>query len=279
MFDELRTYTPSRLGGIVDVIAQARIGDTSQKAWILPNGSVEIAFFLDGARINAFHMGDDARSERGSRRSFSLLFGASTKPQVVVSPGTRAVIVMMAPIAARLLFGVPASEVHNRTMEPLMIQGDLAMIEDRLNSLPSFPKRAHFLEDYLLQRLQKQSEFPPFVSFTQHAQHVLRDADPFWMSKTLVDRSGYSKVHMNRLAKEWLGTTLHRYESLFRFRGALGLMQGDNVNLASVAADAGYHDQAHFTHRFKQYSGLTPSEYLMVPKVGMDTLLFEKLPA
>jgi len=279
VFDDLQTYTPSRLGGIVDVIAQARVGDTSQKAWIMPGGAVEIAFFLDGANIEAFHMGDDAPSERGSRSCFSMLFSASTKPQVVVTPKTRVMIVMMAPIAARLLFGIPASELQNRSMEPVMIQGDLAMIEDRLNTLPSFAERAQFLEMYFLERLRGQSEIPPFVSFTRHAQQVLREEDSFWLSKTLVDRSGYSQVHMNRLAKEWLGTTLHRYESLFRFRDSLSLMQNRSANLATVAAEAGYHDQAHFTHKFKLYSGLTPSEYLSASKIGMDTLIFDELPA
>ena len=49
--------------------------------------------------------------------------------------------------------------------------------------------------------------------------------------------------------------------------------------MATVAAEAGYHDQAHFTHKFKLYSGLTPSEYLSASKIGMDTLIFDELPA
>ena len=279
MFDDFQAYEPLRLGGVVDVIAEAHVGHTSQKAWIMPGGMVEIAFFLDGAHIDAFYMGDDDLCQRGSRTSFSLLFSAATKPQVVVTPNTRVIIVMMAPIAARLLFGLPASELHNRTIEPTMIKDDLAMIEDRLNTLPSFSTRAQFLEEYLLKRLREQPKIPPFVSFARHAQQFLREGDAFWMSKTLVDRSGYSEVHMNRLAKEWLGTTLHRYESLFRFRDALTLLQGKDANLAQVAVDSGYHDQAHFTHRFKRYSGLTPAEYLRASKVGMDTLIYDELPA
>ncbi|KRO35685.1 MAG: hypothetical protein ABR57_01525 [Acidimicrobium sp. BACL17 MAG-120924-bin0] len=279
MFDDLKVHVPPSLGGVVDVIVEAHLGDYVKRAWIMPNGSVEVAFFLDGANVEGFYMGDDTASERGSRRSFSLLFGAQTKPQVVKAPKTRVVIVMMSPIAAKLLFGIPASEVHNRTIEPTMIQGDLAMIEDKLNSLPSFSERAHFLETYLLQRLRAQSDIPPFVSFMRHGQHALQGSDPFWMSKTLIDKSGYSSVHMNRLAKIWLGTTLNRYEALFRFREALDRIQAPEVNLAQVAAECGYHDQAHFTHSFKKYSGLTPSEYRAAPKVGIDTLFFEELPA
>ena len=153
------------------------------------------------------------------------------------------------------------------------------MIEDQLNTLPTFMERAQFLERYLLRRLRRHSDIPPFISFTHHAQHVLREADPFWMTKTLIGRSGYSAVHMNRLAKIWLGTTLNRYEALFRFRDALGRMQAPELNLAEVAAECGYHDQAHFTHSFKEFSGLTPSAYRAASKVGVDTLFFEKLPA
>ncbi len=279
MFDELQAYVPRSLGGVVDVIAEARTGTGVKRAWIMPNGSVEIAFFLDGAQVDGFYMGDDDPSERGSRSSFSLLFGASTKPQVVIAPDTHVMIAMMAPIAARLIFGIPASAIHNRTIEPTMIRGDLGMIEDQLNTLPTFMERAQFLERYLLRRLRRHSDIPPFISFTHHAQQVLREADPFWMTKTLIDKSGYSSVHMNRLAKIWLGTTLNRYEALFRFRDALGRMQAPELNLAEVAAECGYHDQAHFTHSFKEFSGLTPSAYRAASKVGVDTLFFEKLPA
>lgn len=278
MFKEFQTYVPRVLGGLVDVIAEAHTERSLKKAWIMPGGGVEIAFFLDGATIESFFMGDDAPAERGSRSSFSLLFGASTKPQVVVAPESRCVIVMMAPIAARLIFGIPASEIHNRTVEPTMIQRDLAMIEDRLNAKASFNERAKFLEGYFLERLRGQMDGPPFVSLARHAQQVLLGADPFWLSRALIDRTGYSAVHVNRLSKEWLGTTVDRYEALFRFRKALTLMQADDVSMAAVAATAGYHDQAHFTNRFKQYSGLTPSEYLLAPKAGMDTLILDGLP-
>ena len=117
MFDDLKVHVPPSLGGVVDVIVEAHLGDYVKRAWIMPNGSVEVAFFLDGANVEGFYMGDDTASERGSRRSFSLLFGAQTKPQVVKAPKTRVVIVMMSPIAAKLLFGIPASEVHNRTID------------------------------------------------------------------------------------------------------------------------------------------------------------------
>ena len=47
MFVEFQAYVPRSLGGVVDAIAEARTGTRAKRAWIMPNGAVEIAFFLD----------------------------------------------------------------------------------------------------------------------------------------------------------------------------------------------------------------------------------------
>jgi methylphosphotriester-DNA--protein-cysteine methyltransferase len=50
---------------------------------------------------------------------------------------------------------------------------------------------------------------------------------------------------------------------VFRFQRALQAMaQPAARDLTGLALDAGYYDQAHFNHEFRQFSGLTPTEYL-----------------
>jgi AraC-like DNA-binding protein len=48
----------------------------------------------------------------------------------------------------------------------------------------------------------------------------------------------------------------------FRLQDALQALEtGLNVNLAALAQDLGYFDQAHFTRDFKQITGVTPGRY------------------
>jgi AraC-like DNA-binding protein len=48
----------------------------------------------------------------------------------------------------------------------------------------------------------------------------------------------------------------------FRLQDALQALEtGLNVNLAALAQDLGYFDQAHFTRDFKQITGATPGRY------------------
>jgi transcriptional regulator GlxA family with amidase domain len=68
-----------------------------------------------------------------------------------------------------------------------------------------------------------------------------------------------------------MGLSLEKTLALKRYRKALRLVNSP-MPLADVAAAAGYFDQAHFTHRFSEYSGISPSNYRHTPRTGADTL-------
>ena len=263
-------YFPQELAGIVHFIGELR-QDRQSRALIMPNGSVEIAFFLERDQTTEFYLGDDSPSDRTQRNEFSLVFSVANRPQIVAGRRIHVILAMMTPAAAMLIFGIPASELANRTVAPMHLGIDVRPLEDLLKTLPNFTVRARAIESWLATRLRAAEGVPEFLSFRRKFVDLFRDGRKVPEVDQMMDLTGYSGAHANRLAKQWLGTSLSRHAALRRYRKALELLNGP-MSLAEVAAEAGYFDQAHFTHRFIEHSGISPGQYRLTRRTGADTL-------
>ena len=74
--------------------------------------------------------------------------------------------------------------------------------------------------------------------------------------------AGLSKFHFSRLFKDAIGLTPHKYVMKRRIeQAARRLSQGDS-EIAQVAHQFGFTDQAHFTRVFKQMKGTTPKRFI-----------------
>jgi AraC-like DNA-binding protein len=72
--------------------------------------------------------------------------------------------------------------------------------------------------------------------------------------------SGVGLFHLIRLFQKHLGLTPYSYLTQVRIAKSRQLLRlGEPV--AQVALDVGFADQAHFTKRFKQFTGTTPALY------------------
>jgi AraC-like DNA-binding protein len=74
---------------------------------------------------------------------------------------------------------------------------------------------------------------------------------------------GWSRRHLAVRFREELGMAPKALARLLRFERAVKrLRAGDE--LADLALDAGYYDQAHFNRDFRAFAGTTPTQYLAV---------------
>jgi AraC-like DNA-binding protein len=49
---------------------------------------------------------------------------------------------------------------------------------------------------------------------------------------------------------------------ILRFDRAVQRLRADHPDFAQIAIDCGYYDQAHFNREFREFSGMTPSQFL-----------------
>jgi transcriptional regulator GlxA family with amidase domain len=81
--------------------------------------------------------------------------------------------------------------------------------------------------------------------------------------------SGLSRRRFIEVFAEEVGFTPKLYLRLMRFNRVLDRVFGaTNVDWSEVAYLHGYADQPHFNREFREFSGLTPSQYLARPGQG-----------
>ena len=267
--NSIQTYIPKSLFGIVDVIVQFK-SDEAQSFKVLPNGKIELQFILEGTE--GFQNRLDESHNRHS--TFVDLFSATNLPHFPTFRKLNMILVILSPIAAKLIFGIPANSIKNSRIVPDRLKNELNQIQDRLNSLNSFQEKAKFLEVLFLKKVQESPEAYMMNRLLQDI-HVMQNAKQTWWKTTSLnlDHINFSKSHFHRLCNDWLGMPYKTHLQLQQFRQAAFAI-GDQKTLTHVALEYNYYDQAHFNRKFQQFANMNPNAYKNAIKVDHgETLL------
>ena len=267
--NSIQTYIPKSLFGIVDVIVQFK-SDEAQSFKVLPNGKIELQFILEGTE--GFQNRLDESHNRHS--TFVDLFSATNLPHFPTFRKLNMILVILSPIAAKLIFGIPANSIKNSRIVPDRLKNELNQIQDRFNSLNSFQEKAKFLEVLFLKKVQESPEAYMMNRLLQDI-HVMQNAKQTWWKTTRLnlDHINFSKSHFHRLCNDWLGMPYKTHLQLQQFRQAAFAI-GDQKTLTHVALEYNYYDQAHFNRKFQQFANMNPNAYKNAIKVDHgETLL------
>jgi len=72
---------------------------------------------------------------------------------------------------------------------------------------------------------------------------------------------GVHPTHLARTFKKHYRTTVGEYLRALRLDWATRQLSETETSIAEVAAAAGFYDQSHFSHLFKQHTGFSPAEF------------------
>jgi AraC family transcriptional regulator len=78
---------------------------------------------------------------------------------------------------------------------------------------------------------------------------------------TLADELDLHRVHLATTFRRVTGYSVGDYVRQCRLRCARARLHDVRASLSSIALDAGFSDQSHFTRTFKRFVGMTPTEF------------------
>jgi AraC-like DNA-binding protein len=198
----------------------------------------------------------------GSNHSGGWLSGLQRRYLLIEThEGSHFVAARMKPWGAWRLLREPMREVSCRV--PLLdeLWGDsIHRLGQRLAEAPNLYARFDLLELHLRQRLDHRARSDDYVV---EATRLMQRNQGRLRIDSLCRELGTSRVSLSRKFAEQVGLTPKTYARVVRISA---LMQRLSVtgpeNWAALAADFGYHDQAHLNHDFQEFCGHSPNEYL-----------------
>jgi AraC-like DNA-binding protein len=192
----------------------------------------------------------------------AFVVGSHTRPALTAFAGHQhGVQVDLTPEGACALLGGSLRHLTDRAVpvEEVLGRGGAEVVA-RLADSRSWARRFAVL-DHVIGVQQSQARLDPDVRWVWQqliVSHGKARIEP------LVVEIGWSRRHFTRKFEQQIGLQPKAVARLARFEYALELMRrtGDDPSLATVAANAGYFDQAHFNRDFRAFSGCTPTQHL-----------------
>lgn len=79
----------------------------------------------------------------------------------------------------------------------------------------------------------------------------------------LAENMNYSERHISRIFQETMGISPKNFARIVRFQNVIEtILCSSPHQMSDYFIDLGYSDQAHFQREFKQYSGMTPKNFM-----------------
>jgi AraC family transcriptional regulator len=158
-------------------------------------------------------------------------------------------------LAALLMADPGARASHEQLLGDLMI----AVIERftrwrTLSPLPGDLDRGRNRLDWRIMRMVRQIRLDP---------NIARDVN------ALAKESGLSRAHFYRLFEQSTRMTPHVYLNLLRTELAVASVVQSEASLSAVGGQLGFTAPGHFTRFFRDHTGVNPSEFRQVARIGL----------
>jgi AraC-like DNA-binding protein len=193
------------------------------------------------------------------RRFTSFVAGLHDAPTLTEHAGEgHGIEAYLTPLGARRLLGLPMGELTRQVVElEDLIGAEAGELAERLYEAPDWPARFAMLERAIAARVLDAPTIAPELEWAWRRLMETGGAAPVG---ALAQELGRSRRHLAATFREQIGMPPKALARLLRFERAVDRLRG-GADLAELALDCGYYDQAHFNRDFRQFAGCTPTEY------------------
>lgn len=213
----------------------------------LPSGTMQLLINLDA----------DVMHSQDQIVDGAALQGASSRPSIIDSAEQRAILwVGFRPGGSVPFFAPPASAMRDDLVPLDALWGRVgATLRERLLEARTPMRKFRTIEAVLLSQASSLAPDPAIARIASELHSGTPVSD-------VADGLGWTSRRLLRHSSAQLGLTPKRFAGVRRFQRVLREAAGGApIDWTRIAADAGYHDQAHLIHDFRRFAGMCPTEY------------------
>ncbi len=223
---------------------------------IVPDGCIEIVFDL-ADRFRQYDAFGDSEIQP------EVLIAGQQKAGVLIGPTGNVSLfgVRFWPAGARHFFESDVNEFSGRIIDLSLIWGpSVRLVAERLAEAGSFAQKVRIVEMELISRLHERHGSQTAVD---HAISLIMAGAGLSSIPKIARMAAISERSLERKFRHAVGLSPKSYSRIVRFQRVLHSVEaGDEVDVSDTAVKFGYYDQSHLINDFRQFSRLTPKEYL-----------------
>jgi AraC-like DNA-binding protein len=191
----------------------------------------------------------------------AFIGGFSIGPTTVAYGTQRdGLFVHLKPNGVFALFGIRALELSSRPVDLSLILGSkFPSFIDPLVVVSGWSERFAILDQFFLETFKPVDTCPELA----WAWNRLIEARGYMPIDQLAAAVGWSRQHLAKRFRHEFGTSPKTAARIFRFENAVRLLKTEQMGLAEVAAECGFHDQAHMTLEWNAMAGCSPKNWIV----------------
>lgn len=240
---------------------------------LLPNGSVELIINLKEDATRTYDRRDNVKF---TSMPGSIVTGMHTEFFVIDTSEQELVLGVHFKAGGAFPFlGLPAGELLNLhvALEDLWGHSAVNELRELLLAAATVAEKFRIVEQHLLRIIYRpfKSSFIKMQSNSTGNRAVDLALDNFLAAPgeqriaEVIDTLGISQRRFIELFKRKVGTTPKSFCRVMRFQQVVRTIAATTdrkqIDWTDIALGCGYFDQAHFVHDFKNFAGITPTEY------------------
>jgi AraC-like DNA-binding protein len=190
------------------------------------------------------------------------LYGQTIRPAgLLLKEKFTLIAIFFYPHTLKTLFGIHPKEITDGYLDPALLpKTSSATLSDQLLNTPAVPDRLRLIEQYILQlatRSTEENKQAVFAAAQISKSNGLSTLPALQKDMHITERS------FHRLFENNIGISPNLYRRICQFQFAFRQVNSYQFNkLTDVVYSSGFADQSHFIRVFREFTGLTPLEYL-----------------
>lgn len=238
---------------------------------IIPDGCIDMIFIL----------ADDVRRYT-SENDFiiqprAMVLGQITEPFYVEPTGhVSSFAVRFYPYGFANFVSTPIKELANKEtpIEVLFGKKRSTQLTKEIIDAAGTEQRIKILEGFLLDKLRAEETIHNIVRTTVDTLLATKGGTPI---NTILKDDLTKRRQLERNFAKQIGISPKQLGKVIRLQAALKmLLSKQTESLTQIAYDSEYYDQAHFIKEFKEFTGLTPGDFLGDEQMALSSVLYKK---